>query len=85
MAQLGAEAAGEGGVEVAPGALAGEQVELARGGGGPELVEKVREVEVMHLPRIAGEQSGANLKVVAKAFKELFALYGELRSERRGR
>ncbi|MGO9450026.1 MAG: glycosyltransferase family 2 protein [Candidatus Binataceae bacterium] len=46
---------------------------------------KVREVEVMHLPRIAGEQSGANLKVVAKAFKELFALYGELRSERRGR
>ena len=46
---------------------------------------KVREVEVMHLPRIAGEQSGANLKVVARAFKELFALYGELRSERRAR
>jgi len=46
---------------------------------------KVREVEVMHLPRIAGEQSGANFKVVAKAFKELFALYGELRSDRRGR
>jgi glycosyltransferase involved in cell wall biosynthesis len=44
---------------------------------------RVKEVEVTHLPRLAGEQSGANVRVVARAFKELFALYGDLRSERR--
>jgi glycosyltransferase involved in cell wall biosynthesis len=44
---------------------------------------RVREVQVTHLPRLAGEQSGANLRVVARAFKELFALYGDLRAERR--
>lgn len=43
---------------------------------------KVKEVDVQHLPRLAGEQSGANLKVVTLAFKELFALYRELRDER---
>ena len=46
---------------------------------------KVKEVEVKHLPRLTGEQSGANLKVVARAFKELIALYRELRDERRAR
>ena len=46
---------------------------------------KVKEVDVQHLPRLAGEQSGANLKVVARAFKELIALYRELRAEREGR
>jgi glycosyltransferase involved in cell wall biosynthesis len=44
---------------------------------------KVTEVAVRHLPRLAGEQSGANFKVVARAFKELFQLYSELRAERR--
>ena len=43
---------------------------------------KIKEVGVHHLPRLAGEQSGANFKVIARAFKELFALYGELRAER---
>ena len=43
---------------------------------------KVKEVDVKHLPRLTGEQSGANLKVVARAFKELIALYRELRAER---
>jgi len=43
---------------------------------------KIKEVGVHHLPRLAGEQSGANLKVIARAFKELFTLYGELRAER---
>ncbi len=47
------------------------------------LGAKVREVEVTHLPRLAGEQSGANLKVVMRAFRELFVLYGELRREAR--
>jgi len=46
---------------------------------------KVIEVDVKHLPRLTGEQSGANLKVVARAFKELIALYRELRAERRAR
>jgi glycosyltransferase involved in cell wall biosynthesis len=46
---------------------------------------KVKEVDVQHLPRLTGEQSGANLKVVARAFKELIALYRELRAEREGR
>lgn len=46
---------------------------------------KVIEVDVKHLPRLTGEQSGANLKVVARAFKELIALYRELRDERRAR
>ncbi len=43
---------------------------------------RICEVEVKHLPRLAGEQSGANLKVIARAFKELFALYRELKSAR---
>jgi glycosyltransferase involved in cell wall biosynthesis len=44
---------------------------------------KIKEVGVHHLPRLAGEQSGANFKVIGRAFKELFTLYGELRNERR--
>jgi glycosyltransferase involved in cell wall biosynthesis len=43
---------------------------------------KIKEVGVHHLPRLAGEQSGANFRVIARAFKELFTLYGELRAER---
>jgi glycosyltransferase involved in cell wall biosynthesis len=43
---------------------------------------RVKEVPVQHLPRIAGEQSGANLRVVTRAFRELFVLYGELRADR---
>jgi glycosyltransferase involved in cell wall biosynthesis len=43
---------------------------------------KVCEVDVRHLPRLTGEQSGANLKVIMRAFKELFLLYGRLRQSR---
>ena len=43
---------------------------------------RVCEVEVGHLPRLAGEQSGANPKVIMRAFAELFRLYGELRAKR---
>ncbi len=43
---------------------------------------RICEVEVGHLPRLAGEQSGANAKVILRAFAELFRLYGELRKER---
>ncbi len=44
---------------------------------------KVCEVDVSHLPRVTGEQSGASFKVIARAFKELFLLYGRLRRARR--
>lgn len=41
----------------------------------------IREVGVNHYPRVAGEQSGANLKVIMRMFRELFALAGELKRE----
>ncbi|MHB8383866.1 MAG: glycosyltransferase family 2 protein [Candidatus Binataceae bacterium] len=44
---------------------------------------RIKEVNVRHLPRVAGAQSGANLRVVTRAFRELFVLYAELRAERR--
>ncbi len=44
---------------------------------------KICEVEVRHLPRVAGEQSGASFKVIARAFRELFLLHGRLRRARR--
>jgi len=34
---------------------------------------------VHHYPRTAGEQTGANIKVILRAFKELFKLYGRIR------
>ena len=40
---------------------------------------RVREVGVHHRPRVAGEQSGANPRVVLRAFRELARLQGELR------
>ncbi len=43
---------------------------------------RICEVEIGHLPRLAGEQSGANLKVITRAFAELFRLYGDLRAHR---
>jgi glycosyltransferase involved in cell wall biosynthesis len=43
---------------------------------------KICEVDVRHLPRLVGEQSGASLKVIGRAFKELFALFFELRAAR---
>ena len=43
---------------------------------------KICEVEVRHLPRLTGEQSGASPMVIARAFRELFLLYGRLRSAR---
>ena len=44
---------------------------------------RICEVDVHHLPRLTGEQSGASLKVIARAFRELFLLYGRLRQARR--
>jgi glycosyltransferase involved in cell wall biosynthesis len=45
---------------------------------------RVCEVDVSHLPRLTGEQSGNTIKVVARAFRELTALYREIRSARKG-
>lgn len=44
---------------------------------------RICEVDVRHLPRVSGEQSGANFKVIARAFKELFLLQARLRRARR--
>ncbi len=48
---------------------------------------KMTDVPVTHLPRIAGSPTGANLKVIFRAFRDLFQfrlrLWRELREERR--
>jgi glycosyltransferase involved in cell wall biosynthesis len=50
---------------------------------------RIAEVPVTHLPRVAGEATGANLKVILKAFRDLWEfrqrLSRELREERRAR
>jgi glycosyltransferase involved in cell wall biosynthesis len=65
-----------------------EEIPLTSGGAmiSTELVVRavaaggrVREVGVHHRPRVAGEQSGANPRVVLRAFRELARLQGELR------
>ena len=47
---------------------------------------RIAEVPVTHLPRVAGEPTGANLKVIAKAFRDLVRfrqrLSRELREEK---
>ncbi|MFL6543839.1 MAG: glycosyltransferase family 2 protein [Candidatus Udaeobacter sp.] len=44
-----------------------------------QLGMRIREVEVTHLPRRHGRQSGANLRVILKAFGELCRLWRKLR------
>lgn len=44
---------------------------------------KIAQRGVRHYPRIAGQQTGANLRVILRAFKELFKLRTRIRSERR--
>ncbi|MCI0527214.1 MAG: glycosyltransferase family 2 protein [Nitrospira sp.] len=39
----------------------------------------IKEVPVTHYPRFRGRQTGARLRVIVKAFKELIRLYKELR------
>ena len=41
---------------------------------------RIHEIKVSHYPRRAGKPSGANLRVIAKAFRELFRLWGQLRN-----
>lgn len=42
----------------------------------------IKEVPVSHFPRQQGTQTGANLKVILKAFRELFRMYGRLKRAR---
>ena len=42
---------------------------------------RITQKGVHHYPRTAGEQSGANLRVILRAFKELFSLQRRIRSE----
>ncbi len=39
------------------------------------------EVGVTHYPRVAGTQTGANFKVILRAFKELFKLYAKIKNQ----
>jgi len=40
---------------------------------------RITQKGVNHYPRTAGSQTGANIRVVLRAFKELFILYGRIR------
>ena len=42
---------------------------------------RICEVDVSHFPRAAGEQSGNSLRVVVRAFRELFVLYHDLKTQ----
>lgn len=44
---------------------------------------RIAQVGVHHYPRTAGRQTGANLKVILRAFRELFRLRKQIRSEGR--
>ena len=43
---------------------------------------KIFQIGVHHYPRTAGVQTGAKLRVVLRAFKELFALYKQIKSDK---
>lgn len=43
----------------------------------------IAQIGVRHYPRTAGRQTGANLKVILRAFRELVRLYRQIRSEGR--
>jgi hypothetical protein len=42
---------------------------------------KIFQVGVNHYPRTAGEQTGARLRVILRAFKELFMLYKQIKDD----
>jgi glycosyltransferase involved in cell wall biosynthesis len=50
---------------------------------GRQLHARVVEVPVHHYPRTAGKQTGANLRVVIRAFRELLAFRAEMRKVER--
>jgi len=42
---------------------------------------KITQTGVHHYPRTAGQQTGANIKVILRAFKELFKLHRQIKNE----
>lgn len=44
---------------------------------------RIGQLGVQHYPRTAGQQTGANLRVILRAFKELFKLFREIKREGR--
>lgn len=44
---------------------------------------KVQEMGILHSPRLVGKQTGANLRVVLSAFRELFIFYKKRKEENR--
>lgn len=44
---------------------------------------RIAQLGVHHYPRTAGQQTGANLRVILRAFKELFKLYRQIKKEGR--
>jgi hypothetical protein len=42
---------------------------------------RLHEMGVLHSPRLTGKQTGANLWVVLRAFKELFRFYKKMKEE----
>jgi len=44
---------------------------------------KVCEVGVLHSPRLAGKQTGANIRVILRAFNELFRFYKKMKENKR--
>lgn len=46
---------------------------------------RIGQTGVHHYPRTAGQQTGANLKVILRAFRELFKLYAHIRTVRPGK
>jgi glycosyltransferase involved in cell wall biosynthesis len=63
----------------AKGAMITTELMVKLAGRGSRIIE----TGVHHLPRLAGEQSGNSLRVIMRAFKELFDLYWKLRAARR--
>ena len=43
---------------------------------------KIFQIGVHHYPRIAGTQTGAKLSVILRAFKELFAMYKQIKNDK---
>jgi len=41
----------------------------------------IHEIGILHSPRLAGKQTGANIRVVLRAFKELFCFYKKMNSQ----
>lgn len=44
---------------------------------------RLHEIGVLHSPRLAGEQTGANFRVIVRAFMELFLFYKKMKEKER--